>query len=177
MAGDDNRVGRVLDLGATTAWWGRKMNITKTIATTLAALAMMSVSALAADIVTKAPKKVEEPTPPCDLAFGGGLQSDYNFRGISQSDRGPSVYGYAEPRCNVTKDIQLYAGVWGWSTKLPTTPTGEFDLYGGIPPTFRPLPVHFRFFFYLYPREVPQVSNFPVRHVVTPTPLPRLAPV
>src|SRR5205807_10551288 len=104
IAGDNNRVKRVLDLGTTTAWWGKKMKLTKVIATTLAALAMISASALAADIVTKAPKKVEEPTPPCDLAFGGGLQSDYNFRGISQTDRGPGAYAYAEPRCNVTKD-------------------------------------------------------------------------
>jgi hypothetical protein len=152
------------------------MKITKTIATTLAALAMMSASAFAADIVTKAPKKVEEPTPPCDLAFGGGLQSDYNFRGISQSDRGPSAYAYAEPRCNVTKDIQFYAGVWGWSTKLPTTPTGEFDLYGGIRPTFGPLAFDFGFIYYWYPREVQQFTNFPLGNVVTPTPVPGFTP-
>src|SRR5437588_11149189 len=109
------------------------MALTKTIATSLAALALLSAPTLAADIVTKAPKKVEAgPTSCFDLAVGGGIQSDYNFRGISQSDRGPDVFGYVEPRCNVTKEIQLYAGLWGWSTKLPTTPTGEFDIYGGV---------------------------------------------
>ena len=77
--------------GATNRVGGdEKMTITKTIATTIAAVALLTTSALAADIVRKAPvKKVEEPKPLCDLAFGGGLQSDYNFRGISQSDRGP----------------------------------------------------------------------------------------
>jgi len=33
-----------------------------------------------------------------DIAFGGALMSDYNFRGISQSDRGPSVFAYSELR-------------------------------------------------------------------------------
>jgi uncharacterized protein (TIGR02001 family) len=130
------------------------MTITKTIVTTFAALALVTTSALAADIVRKAPvKKVEEPKPACDLAFGGGLQSDYNFRGISQSDRGPGVWGYVEPRCKVHPNVELYAGVWGWSTKLPTTPTGEFDLYGGIRPTIGPLAFDFGFMYYAYPRE------------------------
>ena len=129
------------------------MTIKTTIATSLAALGLLSSSAFAADIITKAPPKAPEPTSCFDLAFGGGLQSDYNFRGITQSAHGPSVYAYFEPRCNVTKDIQLYAGIWGWSTKLPTTPTGEFDLYGGIRPTFGPLAFDFGFIYYWYPRE------------------------
>jgi uncharacterized protein (TIGR02001 family) len=113
----------------------------------------MASSAFAADIVTKAPKKVEAPSSCFDVAFGGGLQSDYNFRGISQSDKGMSVFGYVEPRCNVTKDIQLYVGVWGWSTKLPTSPTGEFDIYGGIRPTFDKFAFDFGFIYYWYPNE------------------------
>jgi len=130
------------------------MKITNTIATSLAAVALFATSAFAADIVTKAPKKIEAAPASCfDLAVGGGIQSDYNFRGVSQSDKGPSVYAYVEPRCNITKDIQLYAGIWGWSTKLPTMPTGEFDLYAGIRPTFGPLAFDFGFIYYWYPRE------------------------
>ena len=113
----------------------------------------MASSALAADIVTKAPKKAPEPTSCFDVAFGGGLQSDYNFRGVSQSDKGPGVYGYVEPRCNITKDIQIYAGVWGWSTKLPTTPTGEFDLYGGVRVTVDKFAFDFGAMYYWYPNE------------------------
>ena len=112
--------------------------IKTTIAASFAALTLIGTSAFAADIVTKAPKKVVQaaPTSCFDVAFGGGIQSDYNFRGISQTDKGPGVYAYVVPRCNVTKDIQLYAGLWGWSTKLPTAPIGEFDIYGGIRLTF-----------------------------------------
>src|SRR5436853_6247905 len=104
--------------------------MTITTIATFAVLAVISSAALAADIVTKAPKKVEAAPASCfDVAFGGGIQSDYNFRGISQTDKGPGIFAYVEPRCNITKDIQLYAGIWGWSTKLPTQPTDQFHLY------------------------------------------------
>ena len=130
------------------------MTIRKTIAASITALALFSTSAIAADIITKAPKKVEAaPTSCFDLAFGGGVQSDYNFRGISQSDKGPGAYAYFEPRCNVTKDVQLYAGIWGWSTKLPTQPTAEIDLYGGIRPTIGQFAFDFGFIYYWYPNE------------------------
>ena len=134
------------------------MTVSKTIATTIAAFGILTSSALAADIVRKAPPKVVEAAPAScfDLAVGGGVQSDYNFRGISQSDKGPGVWAYAEPRCNITKDIQLYAGIWGWSTKLPTTPTGEFDLYGGIRLTFGPVQFDFGAMYYWYPNETQQ---------------------
>ena len=87
------------------------------------------------------------------LSANAAVMSDYVFRGISQSDKGMSVFGYVEPRCNVTKDIQLYVGVWGWSTKLPTSPTGEFDIYGGIRPTFDKFAFDFGFIYYWYPNE------------------------
>jgi uncharacterized protein (TIGR02001 family) len=130
------------------------MTIKTNILVSIAALALVGSSAFAADIITKAPKKVEAAPASCfDLAVGGGIQSDYNFRGISQSDKGPGAYAYIEPRCNITKDIQIYAGIWGWSTKLPTQPTGEFDLYGGIRPTFDKFAFDFGFIYYWYPNE------------------------
>src|SRR5436190_16156717 len=43
-------------------------------------------------------------------AFGGALLSDYNFRGISQSNRGPSGTVYSETRFNATSNFQLYFG-------------------------------------------------------------------
>jgi len=154
------------------------MKITKTIATSIAAVTLLATSALAADIVTKAPKKVEAAPASCfDLAVGAGLQSDYNFRGISQSDRGPSVYGYVEPRCNLTKDIQAYVGLWGWSTKLPTQPTGEFDVYGGIRITIDKFAFDFGGIYYWYPREIQQFTNFPLGNVVTPAAVPGFVPL
>src|SRR5437016_2859164 len=80
------------------------------------ALAMVSGSALAADMPLKA-AKAPPPAPfdPWDVAFGGALMNDYIFRGVTQSNHKPSVAAYFEPRYNVTKDLQLYVGVSGES--------------------------------------------------------------
>ena len=54
--------------------------------------------ALTADLVVKAqPAPVPAPVSMWDIAFGALIASDYNFRGISQSDRHPSVSAYFEP--------------------------------------------------------------------------------
>lgn len=147
------------------------MKFTTTIASAVAALGILTSSALAADIVRKAPPKPVEAAPAScfDLAVGGGIQSDYNFRGISQSDKGPGVWAYVEPRCNITKDIQLYAGLWGWSTKLPTTPTGEFDAYAGIRVTLGPVQFDFGGMYYWYPRERQLFYADPLLLSVSPT--------
>lgn len=156
-------------MGPQTAHAGDVMTIKTTIAATFTALAFLTSSALAADIVTKAPKKIEKVEPPCDIAFGAGIQSDYNFRGISQSDKGPSPYAYFEPRCKVAPNIELYVGIWGWGTKLPTQPTGEFDLYGGIRPTIGAFAFDFGFMYYYYPNETQLFYANPTLTSVSPT--------
>jgi len=128
------------------------MILTRTIAASAVALALIGSSALAADIVTKAPKKVEAaPTSCFDVAFGGGVQSDYNFRGISQSNHKPSVNAYFEPRYNINKDMQFYAGVGGWSIEFPNNAAAEIDFYGGFRPTFDKLALDFGVWYYYYP--------------------------
>jgi uncharacterized protein (TIGR02001 family) len=146
------------------------MTITRTIATTIAAFALLTTSALAADIVRKAPMLAPAPPPPpCDLAFGGGVQSDYNFRGISQTDRGPGGYAYVEPRCKIVPNVELYAGIWAWSVKLPTDPAAEVDLYGGIRPTIGPVTFDFGFMYYWYPRETQLFFATPGLTALSPT--------
>ena len=80
------------------------------------ALAMVSGSALAADLPVKAPKA---PPPaafdPWDVAFGSAIMNDYIFRGVTQSNHNASVAAYFEPRYNINKDTQLYIGVSGES--------------------------------------------------------------
>ena len=124
----------------------------KVVLSVVAALAVSAAPAFAADMPVKAKKVVVAPSP-WDIAFGAALMSDYNFRGISQSDRGPSVTAYFEPRYNINSDLQLYAGIAGSSVKLATDPTAEIDLYGGIRPTFGPLAFDFGGIYYWYPRE------------------------
>ena len=75
----------------------------------VAAFALATGSASAADLVTKA-KPIVAPEPPAwDLAFGSAIASDYIFRGVTQSNHKPSVAAYFEPRYNINKDNQLYA--------------------------------------------------------------------
>lgn len=88
-----------------------------------------------------------------DFAVGGKLMSDYNFRGISQSDRGPAATAYAEGRINFNETFQGYLGVQGWSVKLPSDPTAEIDIYGGVRATFGALTLDVGVMQYWYPRE------------------------
>jgi hypothetical protein len=141
----------------------------KVVLSVAAAFAVFAAPALAADMPKKAPKVVPAAVPsPWDIAFGAAITSDYNFRGISQSDLGPAAFAYFEPRFNITPDVQLYAGIAGTSVKLATDPAAEIDLYGGIRPTFGPVAFDFGGIYYWYPREnqfcgsgVPPCLGFP----------------
>src|SRR6201990_1131876 len=100
-------------------------------------LALLSGSALAADMAVKAVKApVPAPFDPWDIAFGSAIMNDYVFRGVTQSNHKPSVAAYFEPRYNVSKDLQLYIGVSGESISFTNRAAAEIDVYGGIRPTF-----------------------------------------
>ena len=117
----------------------------------VAAFALATGSASAADLVTKA-KPVVAPDPPAwDLAFGSAIASDYLFRGITQSNHKPSVAAYFEPRYNINKDNQLYLGLGGASIDFPNRAAGEVDLYGGWRPTIGPVAFDFGAWYYWYP--------------------------
>lgn len=88
---------------------------------------------------------------PWDIAFGGGVYSDYNFRGISQSNRKPAVNAYFEPRYNINPNLQLYAGVGAWSIAFANRASAEVDIYGGIRPTFGKLALDLGAWYYYYP--------------------------
>ncbi|HEV7636024.1 MAG TPA: TorF family putative porin [Bradyrhizobium sp.] len=116
------------------------------------ALAMVSGSALAADMALKAVKAPPVVAfEPWDIAFGSALMNDYIFRGITQSNHKPSVAAYFEPRYNVTKDVQLYIGASGESISFPNRAAAEIDIYGGIRPTFGMFAFDFGLWGYLYP--------------------------
>jgi uncharacterized protein (TIGR02001 family) len=116
------------------------------------ALAVVSGSALAADMPVKA---VKAPPPaafdPWDIAFGSAIMNDYIFRGVTQSNHKPSVAAYFEPRYNVTKDVQLYIGSSFESISFANRAAAEVDIYGGIRPTFGAFAFDFGVWGYLYP--------------------------
>ncbi len=111
--------------------------------------------ALAADLGAPAPLA---PAPaavgPWDFAVGGGLQSNYLFRGISQSNNGPSVNASGELRYNINSDFQLYAGLAGYSVKLTNvdqSPSMELDVFGGLRATFGDFSADLGMIAYVYP--------------------------
>jgi uncharacterized protein (TIGR02001 family) len=126
----------------------------KTLASAAFAAALIATPAAAADLMVKAPPAVAPaPASMWYIAFGALIQSDYNFRGISQSDRGPSVGAYFEPRFKLMPNLEVYLGVGGLSVKLPTTPTAEIDFYGGLRATVGQFSADIGAIYYYYPKE------------------------
>lgn len=123
----------------------------KTLLATLLATVCAVTTVLAADLKVKAPPLPVPPPSPWDIAFGAGIYSDYIFRGISQSNHRPSVNAYFEPRYNVNDNLQLYAGVAGWSIAFSNRASAEIDIYAGIRPVFGKVAFDFGVWYYYYP--------------------------
>jgi Bacterial protein of unknown function (Gcw_chp) len=123
----------------------------KVLLSVVAALAVSAAPAFAADIPVKAATAPVAAPSPWDLAFGSALMSDYVFRGVTQSNHKPSVAAYFEPRYNINKDLQLYAGISGESISFPNRAAAEIDFYAGVRPTFGQLALDFGFWYYDYP--------------------------
>lgn len=110
----------------------------------VAAFAVSAGSAFAGDL----PSTKGEPTPPpapvspWDFDIGATLTSDYLFRGITQSNHQPSVWGRAELRYNFDSNWQGYIGTSGESIKFSPnyfpvgSPAMELDGDAGIRGTF-----------------------------------------
>jgi uncharacterized protein (TIGR02001 family) len=127
----------------------KKLMLAVTAAATLGAM-----PALAADLSPMPRGAFVAPAPasPWDIAFGGALMTDYNFRGISQSNKSQSVTAYEETRYTVNPNWQIYAGSQYWGVDLPNRPSCECDLYGGVRPTFGAWAFDFGYIYYWYPK-------------------------
>jgi uncharacterized protein (TIGR02001 family) len=118
----------------------------------LVAAGLATTSAMAADMAVKAPPAPPAPPPsPWDVAITAALMSDYNFRGVTQSNHRASTQAGFELRYNWTKDLQGYAGISGESIDFPNRAAAEVDFYGGIRPTFDKLAFDFGIWYYYYP--------------------------
>jgi uncharacterized protein (TIGR02001 family) len=64
-----------------------------------------------------------------------GLVSEYYFRGISQNDDAPALQGGFDYEVSASKDLTVYAGIWGSSVDFNEGAGGaslEADYYAGI---------------------------------------------
>jgi len=102
--------------------------------------------AAAADLgAAPAGAPLAEAASPIGFNFGAAVMTDYNFRGITQTNRGPAVQGYGE----VTFYDMFYVGAFASNVRFARNL--EIDVYGGIRPTFGPLTFDFGFVHYFYP--------------------------
>lgn len=135
----------------------------KKVVLSAALLAASIAPALSADLVKKSAVAPAAPAaaapPPWDIAFGGAIMTDYNFRGVSQSNKGPSGGAYFEPQFN-TSIGQFYVGLAAWSIEWPsstaygfTDPAAEVDIYGGWRNTWGQLSLDIGVIDYYYPKE------------------------
>lgn len=127
-------------------------------AASLAAALVFSGAAYAADAPEKkpAPAAPAAESTPVDFVFGARGMTDYNFRGISQSDRKPAVQAYGELQL---MDNFFYAGVAASSVDLATKPSAEIDLTFGIRPKFGDFTFDFGGIGYIYPNETQLIFN------------------
>lgn len=133
----------------------------KVILPAIIAIAVTGSAAGAADMapVYKAPV-APAPAPIWDIAIGAVVMTDYNFRGISQSNEGPSAGAYFEPQF-FTPFGTLYVGVAGYAINWPsgvnygfTDPSAEIDIYGGWRNTWGAFSLDLGALYYYYPREI-----------------------
>ncbi|WP_236960389.1 TorF family putative porin [Methylobacterium durans] len=96
------------------------------------------------------PEEAKAPDPLIGFAFYSQLASDYNFRGVSQSDRRYSFQSFFEAQFF---NNLAYAGFYTWQTRLPTRPDFEFDLVAGVRPVFDKLSFDLGVVYYYYPNE------------------------
>ena len=87
----------------------------KVVLSVVAALALTAtVPALAADMPVKAAPAAPAAAPsPWDVAFGAAFTTDYDLRGVSQSNHKPAAQGYFEVDYTATDWLKLYAGMLG----------------------------------------------------------------
>jgi uncharacterized protein (TIGR02001 family) len=122
-----------------------------------AALALMAGTAFAADMPVKAPLVKAAPAPIWDIAIGGAIASDYNFRGVSQSDRGFSPSAYFELQYNWSFG-QSYVGIGALGVDFDnafgfSNPSAEVDIYAGFRKTWGQLALDIGYIYYWYPKE------------------------
>ena len=135
------------------------MSTIKGLVLGIGAAALLSGAAMAADVlVKKAPAPAPAPaTPVFDLGIGAAIMTDYNFRGVSQSNRRYSFGAYVEVQYNSPIGT-FYAGLAGWKIKWPTAfgftnPAAEIDITGGWRNTWGAFSLDLGGIYYYYPSE------------------------
>lgn len=89
----------------------------------------LALAATAASLCFAGAANAQEDSGP-SFAFNIGANTDYVFRGISQTDEDPSVFGGVDATMGIG-----YAGVWVSNVDYNDSTDAEFDIYAGVAPT------------------------------------------
>lgn len=82
-----------------------------------------------------------------DFSFNIGASTDYVFRGVSQTDENPQIFGGVD----ATVMGIGYVGAWVSNVDFgPNTSNLEYDLYAGIKPTAGPVALDLGVIYYGY---------------------------
>jgi uncharacterized protein (TIGR02001 family) len=96
----------------------------------------------------------QDDAEPLALSFNVGAATDYVFRGISQTDEDPQVFGGID----ATIGGIGYAGLWVSNVDFNNSTDMEYDVYAGIKPTVGPVSLDFGVIYYGY-LDSPKGSN------------------
>lgn len=97
---------------------------------------------------------------PAPLSVTIGFQTDYRFRGISQTSRAPGYFGSLDFEQEIFKDISAYAGIWASNVNFGSAFV-EIDVYGGFKGKLtEQLSWNVQFIGYLYPGSGNHVLNY-----------------
>lgn len=89
------------------------------------------------------------------VSFNVGVASDYVFRGVSQTDEGPQVFGGVD----LAIGEMGYAGVWASNVDFGDDTAAEVDFYAGVTPTLGPVSTDFAAIYYAYV-DAPSGSDY-----------------
>lgn len=108
------------------------MNIFKIALASAAATVALSGAAMAQDTLK--------------LSYNVGVASDYVFRGVSNTQEDPQIFGGIDATYGIG-----YAGVWASNVDFGTDdPTAEIDIYAGVKPTVGDTALDFGLIYYGY---------------------------
>ena len=80
------------------------------------------------------------------LSYNVGAASDYVFRGVSQTQEDPQIFGGVDATYGIA-----YAGVWASNVDFGTDdPSAEIDFYVGVKPTIGDTALDFGVLYYSY---------------------------
>lgn len=89
-----------------------------------------------------------------DVTFNLGASTDYVFRGVSQTDEDPQVFGGVDLTYG-----RFYAGTWASNVDFGDSTDAEIDLYAGFKPTLGSVSLDLGVIYYGYV-DAPSGSDY-----------------